>query len=159
MALLVPFEGSTFREYVAQEVENMLKHDVYTESRRNFTFWSYYDYHSMAHGKLLKANKSIITEQKIDLFVQGIQYDTAHNIVVHIAGDPTIQNSFDIYYNAAASRLELSFSLTRRPDNREDSNVNETCTGKHNHDKNSKTDRSCLKKPKNSPKDSTTFIP
>ena len=57
------------------------------------------------------------------------------------------------------SRLQLSLSLTQRNSNREDRNVNETRTGKHNRDKNNKTDRSHAKKSKNNHKDNITFIP
>ena len=64
-------------------------------------------------------------EQQIDTFVQGIQCATAQSIVVNLAGDLTARASFESYYNAVASRLELSLSLTNTPSNRENRNVNE----------------------------------
>ena len=95
MALLESFEGSTFHERVAQEAANMMKLAAYTGPRRNLIFGHYYNCHSMAHGKLLKENKPMTLEQKMDFFVQGIHYTTAQNIVVHVAGDPTIRTSFN----------------------------------------------------------------
>ena len=64
------------------------------------------------------------TEQKIDSFIQGMQCSTAQNIVVNIAGLPTNRTSFDTYYNAVASKLELALSLTNKPAQNETRIVN-----------------------------------
>ena len=129
-SLLKHFEGSTFRERVAQEAATMLRTASYSGPRRNFTFSSYYDRHSQAHTKLLQAKKPMTIEQQIDTFVQGIQCATAQSIVVNLAGDATARTSFETYYNAVASKLELSISLTHTPTNRENRNVNEFASGK-----------------------------
>ena len=69
------------------------------------------------------------TEQKIDTFVQGIQCSTAQSIVVSMSGDLHIRTSFDAYYNAIASRIELANSLTQKPNFRkEDRFVNQEKT-------------------------------
>ena len=65
-------------------------------------------------------------EQQIDAFIQGINCATAQSIVVNLAGDPSVRTSFDTYYNAVASRLELSLSLTAKSTNRVERHVNET---------------------------------
>ena len=96
----------------------------YSGPRRNFSFSSYYDRHSTAHIKLLNAKKPMTVEQQIDTFVQGIQCATAQSIVVNLAGDRTVRTTFETYYNAVASRLELSLSLTNPPTSRETRNVN-----------------------------------
>ena len=124
-SLLSHFEGSTFRERVAQESGTILRTASYSGPRRNFSFSSYYDRHSQAHIKLLQAQKHMTIEQQIDKFVQGIKCATAQSIVVNLAGDLTARASFESYYNAVASRLELSLSLTNTPSNRENRNVNE----------------------------------
>lgn len=124
-SLLGHFEGSTFRERVAQEAGTMIRTASYSGPRRNFTFSSYYDKHSTAHLKLSQAGKPMSTEQQIDSFVAGIQCATAQQIVVNLAGDQTVRTSFETYYNAVASRLELSLSLTHMPTNRETRTVNQ----------------------------------
>ncbi len=124
------YNGSTFHERVAQEAATMLQTASYSGPHRNFTFSSYYDRHSQAHTKLLQAKKPMTIEQQIDTFVQGIQCATAQSIVVNLAGDATARTSFETYYNAVASKLELSISLTHTPSNRENSNVNEFASGK-----------------------------
>ena len=48
-SLFKHFEGSTFREQVAQEAATMLQTASYSGPRRNFSFSSYYDRHSQAH--------------------------------------------------------------------------------------------------------------
>ena len=55
------------------------------------------------------------TKQKIDTFVQGIECSNAQSIIVSISGDPEIRTTFDAYYNAIASRIELANSLTQKP--------------------------------------------
>ena len=49
-------------------------------------------------------------EQQIDGFIQDIQCATAQSIIINLAGDQATRISFDSYYNAVASRLELSLS-------------------------------------------------
>ena len=129
-SLLNHYEGSTFRERVAQEAINMLRTASYSGPRRNFSFSSYYARHSTAHLLLIQAKKPMSVEQQIDTFVQGIQCATAQSIVVNLAGDHLIRSSFEIYYNAVASKLELSLSLTNPPTNRETRNVGEISRNK-----------------------------
>ena len=81
--------------------------------------------------KLLQVRKHMTVEQQIDTFVQGIQCVTAQSIVVNLAGDPAIWTSFEVYYNAVASTLELLLPLTHTPTNRESRNVNEFGFGKY----------------------------
>ena len=144
-SLLNHFEGSTYRERVAQEAGNMLRSATYSGPRRNFSFSSYYDRHSQAHNKLLHARKPMTVEQQIDTFIQGIQCATTQSIVVNLAGDVAARISFETYYNAVASRLELSLSLTQTSTNRETRNVNEFASGKRkivpNKKKNSRDER------------------
>ena len=84
-------------------------------------------------------------EQQIDTFIQGIQCATIQSIVVNLAGDVAARVSFETYYNALASRLELSLSLTQTSSNRETRNVNEFASGKRkivpNKGKNSRDER------------------
>ena len=124
--LLNHFEGSTFKERMAQDAANMLRHATYSGPRKNFTFGDYYSRHSKAHIKLQKAGKPMSTEQQVDSFIQGIQCAVAQNIIVNLAGDPTIRKTFDTYYNAVASKLELSISLSNKPTNSVQRNVNQT---------------------------------
>ena len=64
-------------------------------------------------------------EQQIDAFVQGIQCATTQSIVVNLAGDQTVRTSFDDYYNAVATRLELAMTLTGKTNNTVTRNVNQ----------------------------------
>ena len=122
--LLLHFEGSTYKERLAQEAGSILKNTSYSGPRRNFSFGDYYKRHALAHTKLESANKPMTTEQKIDTFVQGMQCSTAQNIVVNIAGIDTHRSTFDAYYNAVASKLELALSLTNKSTETETRNVN-----------------------------------
>ena len=115
---------------MAQEAGNMLRSATYSGPRRNFSFSSYYDRHSQAHNKLLHARKPMTVEQQIDTFIQGIQCATTQSIVVNLAGDIAARISFETYYNAVASRLELSLSLTQTSSSHETRNVNEFASGK-----------------------------
>ena len=88
--------------------------------------------HSGAHSKLLRAEKPLSTEQKIDTFVQGIECSTAQSIIFSISGDDTIRTFFDTYYNAIASRIELANSLTQKSIfKREDGFVNQEKSGRN----------------------------
>ena len=124
--LLGHFEGSTYKKRLVQEAANMIRSTSYSGPRNNFTFGKYFDRHSKAHVKLEQANKPMSIEQHIDAFIQGINCATAQSIVVNLAGDPSVRTSFDTYYNAVASRLELSLSLTAKSANRVERHVNET---------------------------------
>ena len=119
------FEGSTFKERVAQEAATTLKHASYSGPERNFTFWDYYTLYARAHSKLLRVDKLMTVEQQIDGFIQGIQYATTQSIVINLTGDQAARISFDSYYNAVASRLELSLSLTHNITSTENRHVNE----------------------------------
>ena len=123
--LVSHFEGATFRERVAQEAGQAIRSAVYTGPKRNFTFGDYYNRHSRAHIKLLKAGKPMTIEQQIDAFVQGIQCATTQSIVVNLAGDQAVRASFDDYYNAVASRLELAMTLTGKSTHTVTRNVNQ----------------------------------
>ena len=101
------------------------KNAGYIGPRRNFTFGAYYTLHATAQCKLLRAGKPMSVEQQIDAFIQGMQCATAQSIVVNLSGDATIRTSFDSYYNAVASKLELSMSLTHKSTQGERRNVNE----------------------------------
>ena len=118
MTLLGHFEGSTYKERLAQEAANMICSVSYSGPRNNFTFGKYFDCHSKAHVKLDQANKPMSVEQQIDAFIQGINCATTQSIVVNLVGDPNVRTTFDTYYNAVASRLELALSLTAKPTNR-----------------------------------------
>ena len=143
--LKLHFEGSTYKQRSAQEAGNILKSATYSGPKKNFSFGDYYKLHSSAHSKLLRAQKPMTTEQKIDTFVQGIECSTAQSIVVSISGDLLIRTSFDVYYNAIASRIELANSLTQKPSfRREDRFVNQENKidrNKRYRDKNNKNDR------------------
>ena len=108
--LSIHFEGSTFKARVIQEAVTTLKHNSYPGDKLNLTLRDYYTLHARAHAKLLRVDKPMIVEQQIDGFIQGIQCATAQIIVINLAGDQTAHISFDSYYNAVASRLELSLS-------------------------------------------------
>ena len=69
-------------------------------------------------------------EQQIDTFVQVIQCATTQKNVINLSGRPIVRTSFEAYYNAIASRLELSLSLTNTPTNCENININEFAFGK-----------------------------
>lgn len=112
IALTSHFEGATYRERIAQEAGQAIRSALYTGPKRNFSFGDYYSRHSKAHIKLLRAGKPMSIEQQIDAFVQGIQCSVTQSIVVNLAGDQTVRTSFDTYYNAVASRLELALTLT-----------------------------------------------
>ena len=124
--LLNHFEGSTLKERMAQDAANILRNATHSGPRRNFSFGDYYSRHSKAHVKLQKAGKPMSTEQQVDSFVQGIQCAVAQSIIVNVAGDPKIRTSFDTYYNAVASKLELAISLSNKPTNSVSRNVNQT---------------------------------
>ena len=93
----------------------ILKSASYTGPKKNFSFRDYYKLHSSTHAKLLRANKPMTIEQKIDGFVYGMGCSTVQTIVISIAGDPSIRVSFDAYYNAIASQIELANSPTQEP--------------------------------------------
>ena len=119
------FEGSTFKEMVACKADTTSKHPSYSGPKRNFTFGDYYTLHAHDHAKLLRVDKSMTVEQQIDGFIQGIQCTTAQSILINLAGDQAARISFDSYYNAVASRLELSLSLTHKITSTKNRNVNE----------------------------------
>ena len=75
-SLLNHYEGSTFRERVAQEAIKMLRRASYSGPRRTFSFSSYYDHQLTAHIELLNGKKPMTIEQQIDTFMQGIQCAT-----------------------------------------------------------------------------------
>ena len=112
IALTSHFEGATYRERIAQEAGQAIRTAMYSGPKRNFSFGDYYSRHSKAHIKLLRANKPMSVEQQIDAFVQGIQCPVTQSIVVNLAGNQAVRTSFDTYYNAVASRLELALTLT-----------------------------------------------
>ena len=125
MELSSHFEGSTFKERVTQEAATTLKHASYSGPKHNFTFVGYYTLHARAYTKLLRVDKHMTVEQQINGFIQSIQCATAQSIVINLAGDQADRISFDSYYNAVASRLELSLSLTHKITSTENRHVNE----------------------------------
>ena len=66
-------EGSTYKQRSAQEASSMLRSASYSGPKKKISFGDYYKLHSSAHSKLLRAQKPMTTEQKIDAFVQGIE--------------------------------------------------------------------------------------
>ena len=122
--LLLHFEGSTYKERLAQEAGNILKHTNYNGLKQIISFGDYYKLHALVHTKLDSANKPMSTEQKADSLIQGIQCSTTQNIVVNIAGITALRTSFDMYYNAVASKLELAISLTNKSRENKTRNVN-----------------------------------
>ena len=159
--LSLHFEGSTFKERVAQEAGTILKTAAYSGPKRNFNFGDYYSLHAGAHAKLTRANKPMTVEQQIDTFIQGMQCATVQSIVVNLAGDTTVRKSFDTYYNAVASRLELSMSLTHKGISSDSRNVNRVEGEKHR----SKSHRDSKKTNKRSKhndvasRDNSSFVP
>ena len=125
LGLISHFEGATFMERMAKEAGQTIRTAVYTGPRHNFTSGDYYSRHSKAHIKLLKAGKPMTVEKQIDSFVQGIQCATMQSIVVNLAGDRTVRTSFDQYYNAVASRLELAMTLTGKSNHSVTRNANQ----------------------------------
>ena len=123
--LMSHFEGATYIERTAQEAGQAIRSATYNGPKRNFTFGDYYNRHSRAHIKLLKAGKPMTVEQQIDAFVQGIHCPTTQAIVVNLAGNQAVRTTFDNYYNAVASKLELAMTLTGRSSNSVTRNVNQ----------------------------------
>ena len=64
------------------------------------------------------------TKHKIDLFVHGCYWATAQSIILNLAGNPRVCTSYDVYYIAVLSKLEILLSLTNKQGSREDQNVN-----------------------------------
>lgn len=64
-------------------------------------------------------------EQKIDAFIQGITCSTTQNIIVSLAGDATIRDTFEDYNNAVACHLELALSFANKPASREICTISE----------------------------------
>ena len=56
----------------------------------------------------------------------SISCANTQSIVLNLAGDNTLRTSFDTYYYAIASKLDLSLLLTAKPTRRMDRNVIET---------------------------------
>ena len=101
------------------------------------------------------------TEQQVDSFIQGIQCAVAQSIIVNVAGDPKIRTSFDTYYNAVASKLELAISLSNKPTNSVSRNFNQTNSERES-GRNSSTKRnqgSHNKNPTKKPKSGKPFTP
>ena len=120
------FEGDTYKQRCAQEAGTILKTATYTGHKKNFTFGDYNKLHTSAHTKFFRASKPMTPEHKIDNFVQGIECSTAQSIVVSISGDLLIRVTFEAYYNAISSRIELANSLTNKGNSRrEDRLVNQ----------------------------------
>ena len=65
------FEGSTFKEWVAQEAATTLKHASYSGPKRNFNFRYYCTLHTRAYAKLLRVDNPMTVEQQIDGFILG----------------------------------------------------------------------------------------
>ena len=65
------FEGSTFKEWVAQEAVTSLKHASYSGPKRNFNFRYYCTLHTRAYAKLLRVDNPMTVEQQIDGFILG----------------------------------------------------------------------------------------
>ena len=142
--LIKHFEGDTYKLRSAQDAGSILKNASYSGMKKNFSFGDYYKLHSGAHAKLLRADKPMTTEQKIDTFVQGIECSIAQSIVVSISGTPANRTSFDAYYNAIASRIELANSLMQKSNfKKEDRYVNQEKSerNKRSRDKNEKFDK------------------
>ena len=156
LSLLSHFEGDTFKERVAQEAGAILRAVIYHGPRKNFNFGDYYSRHTKAHIKLLKADKPMTVQQQIDTFIAGIKCATAQSIVVQISGDPAIRTSFDTYYNAIASRLELALVLSNSVSQSENRNVNkfESARFKKRGGGRDNNDRTQKKKKNNTP-----FVP
>ena len=125
MELSSHFEGSTFKERVAQKAATILKHASYSGPKRNFIFGDYYTLNARALTKLLRVDKPMTVEQQIDGFIQGVQCAIAQSIVINLVDDQAARLSFDSYYNAVESRLELSLSLTHTITFTENRHVNE----------------------------------
>ena len=122
--LLLYFEGSTYKEHLAQEAGNILRYTTHNGPKRIFLFGDYYKLHALVHTKLDTANKPISTEQKDDSFIQGIPCSATQNIVVDIVGITALRTSLNTYYNAVASKLELAISLTNKSRENEPINGN-----------------------------------
>lgn len=153
LALLAHFEGSTYKERVGQEAASELRSASYVGPKRNFTFGSYYGIHSKAHTKLDRADKPMTVVQKIDTFVQGIKCAVTQTIIVNLSTDPRNRQSFESYYNAIASRLELAISMNDKVSQNETRNVNETKGKKRSTNK--KTDNKTNNRPAKGP---NTFV-
>ena len=125
LSFLSHFEGDTFKERVAQEANAILRMVIYHGPHKNFSFRDYYSRHSKTHSKLLKADKPMTIQQQIDAFIVGIKCATTQTIIVNVSGDRTIRASFEIYYNAIASKLELALQLTNQISHTENRNVNQ----------------------------------
>jgi len=69
-------------------------------------------------------------QQQIDSFIAGVKCAIAQTIIVNVSDDRTIRTSFEIYYNATASKLELALQLTNH--NNEIRNVNQFNLSKNN---------------------------
>ena len=69
-------------------------------------------------------------QQQIDSFIAGVKCAIAQTIIVNVSDDRTIRTSFEIYYNATASKLELALQLTNH--NNENRNVNQFNLSKNN---------------------------
>lgn len=68
---------------------------------------------------------AIVELKQIDAFVQGIQCATTQSIVVNLAGNQGACTTFDDYYNALVSRLELAMILAGKTSNSATRNVNQ----------------------------------
>ena len=130
LSILSHFEGDTFKQRIAQEVNTILRTVIYHGPRKNFSFGDYYSCHSKAHIKLLKVDKPMTVQQQIDSFIAGVKCAIAQTIIVNVSDDRTIRTSFEIYYNATASKLELALQLTNH--NNENRNVNQFNLSKNN---------------------------
>ena len=69
--------------------------------------------------------KTMTSKQKINSLIQGYQCATMRSIIVNLAGNPRVCMSYNMYYNAVSSKLEILLSLTNKKINREDQKVND----------------------------------
>ena len=69
-------------------------------------------------------------EQQINTIIQGMQCATTKIIIVNLSGDPRVITSFEAYYNAVASHLELLLSLKNTPTSLENRNINKFASRK-----------------------------
>ena len=124
LSILFHFEGDSFRERVAQEANTSIRTVIYHGPCENFSFGDFYIRHSRAYIKLLKSNKPMPVQQQIDTSIADIECATNQGIIVNVSGDQTIRASFDTYYNAIASKLELTLQLINQISLTENRNIN-----------------------------------
>ena len=110
-AMLAHMQSTRYMGTLKTQAMHHIKHAHYNGEKKDFGIAKYYTLHTSTHNDLAEAGEPMTDRMKITNFCNGIKDAVALNYAITMKKDPTVNQTFETFYNSFSAKLTSHITL------------------------------------------------